>query len=125
MKINRMHVFAGIIIFMFLVLVARMPMELSGADMPDNSTNTTKEDENEGTSLMSSPDNPSTEEKKGWWKHTGHSSVSHSNDDQGSGSSGEGATNNDKNEVEEIPEFPFIAIPVFIVICIAMIISRK
>ena len=129
MDITKKHIISGVIILFIFIFIAKMPMELSGNNNLENVTNSTTANNQsmnpEEIPLMSTPDNTPAEEKRGWWKHDGHSSVSGSNEEQSSGITNEDNDNNGEREGAEIPEFPFIAAPMLTIICIAMLFSRK
>ncbi|MDG6244349.1 MAG: hypothetical protein QCH31_08170 [Methanolobus sp.] len=117
MTITRYHAIAGLVVFLLLIAVFLIPDEYAGIGDMNNSTNETPEIEQ--MPLMSSPDD--IDDRPGWWKSKGRSTVTTSNR---SSDTGTGENNNGKKE-NEIPEFPHIVLPVIVVLCISMIHHRK
>jgi hypothetical protein len=119
LNFTRYHAIAGLAIFLLLIAVFLMPDQYTGNGDMSNITNETPESEPGSMPLMSAPDD--TDDRPGWWKHTGRSTVTSSNR-----SSGTGSSEDDNGEQEnEIPEFSHIALPVAMALCISMLFRRK
>ncbi|WP_094228614.1 hypothetical protein [Methanolobus psychrotolerans] len=127
---TKYHAIAGFILFLLLIVVTQIPLEKTVYEDFENITNITDNPSgitSEKTLLMSTTDNTPAEEVVGWWKHTGHSTVSSKttrdefNNDKNTDNDSDDGT---EKENHEIPEFSTIILPVFIIISIALF-SRK
>jgi hypothetical protein len=65
---------------------------------------------------MSNQDDLPAENKLGWWKHTGDSSVSYAGGING---------NTIPDDSEEIPEFPNLVIPMMAILCMSLIFGKN
>ncbi len=118
-----------VLILILILSVDNLVEDKSAYDLdpyqPENMTNDSLGPASGQNSLMSTPDDTSDdtggEEKRGWWKHEGHSTVSTGGTKTTEPSDGkdEGGSEN------EIPEFPNVAIPMVAVLVLALSFRRK
>ncbi|SFM83432.1 hypothetical protein [Methanolobus profundi] len=135
MIVTKYHAFAGMIFLIFMASIAMMPSDMSDNGNLENTTDEiiepVQEMEREQTPLMSTiDDTPDEEEKDGWWKHDGHSSISYTTSSPVNSSNSEQVPENEDEGKgtqvpEEIPEFPVIAVPMMTIIGISLLFSRK
>ena len=106
-----------------MILVARMPQEETDFSTFENMSNGTQDNVSENSSLRSTTDDMQTNEEPGWWKHEGRSTVTSTNATPDSYPNTTGDDN--KNDTQEIPEFPTIVLPVMITLSMILLSGRK
>lgn len=118
------RVFLFVFLILILLLVANQMLDEKSAfdsGFNDNLTNSSQENTSDENDLMSTREETPDEDKKGWWKHTGHSTVTAGTTEE----KGDESFDDKKEDNPEIPEFPGLVSPVAITIGIFMLLRRK